>query len=382
MSQQTTLDAFINYCKTTDISEKEINDPEVFYQSIAVQALVAEMDKDAKFAETALVTMAKEFKKMPPYRACLSAFFIGLYGERGITSLYADRDLLDFFDISVKFIMMFITRMAKLTGVKQFSPEVIQGFFSQIDLDKMTQSNPELVELIKGMPRISTAVLSRISGSRAMRSYLRGTNVLAACAIIGSVMMPVRYVAAMLNITEQQQVLVLFPNSKIGFEITVEEVDCNFEVFSLLQIALAKNGYMDKLGLSGYRYDEQVDRLLSRNVKDAAELMQPVKDKAVFNYYTLHPVNKDRKNRYRMDTDYLCDGTEHIDALGSLDGRLILLADKCTVDYSWGNAAVTGMHPNLHPKLTIDRVLPKEEYEKWIELVEGIGSYHQQKDED
>lgn len=181
----------------------------------------------------------------------------------------------------------------------------------------------------------------------------------------------------MLSITEQQQVLVLFPNSKIGFEVTVEEVDSNFEIFSLLQIALAKEGYMDKLGLPNYKYNEEIDRLLRRDMSKGAQ--NAVVDEAAFNYYTLHPINKGNRGHYRLDADYLCEGQEQINAFGTLDGRLILLADKCTVKRSWANAAALGMHPNLHPTLTINRVLPKEEYEKWVDMVESIGTYQQDK---
>lgn len=375
MNQQTVLENFLTYCKTADISSEELGKPSVFYETEAAKALVAEMDADRKFAENVLVAIAKELKKLPPYRACLCAFFIGLYGERGVTCLYADRDLLDYFDLSIKFVMRFITEMVRATRTRELTDALIKEFFKAIDFDKMIKNNPELIELVQGMPTLCTAVLSRISTNRAMRTYLRNANVLSACAAVGCAIPAARYVAAMLNITEQQQVLVLFPSNKIGFEITVEEVDNNFVMFTLLQIALAKEGHMGKLGLPHYKYNEEIDSVLRREDKDLSKKFNSLTDTAAFNYYNLHPIAKESKGRYRMDTDYLCNGAEHTDALGTLDGRLILLVDKATSERKWAGACVAGMHPNLHPKLTINRILPKEEFEKWIEMVEGIGTF-------
>jgi hypothetical protein len=234
---------------------------------------------------------------------------------------------------------------------------------------------------MKGLPQLSTAVLSRISTNRSMRAYLRNCNLTAACVIVGYLIPATRYIGAMLNMVEQQQVLVLFPSNKIGFEVTIEEVDSNYLMFSLLQIALAKEGYMGKLGLPNYEYSKDIDMILSRSFAKDATLPNPLVDTAAFNYYNLHPIVKETRNRYRMDTDYLCVGEEHVDTLGTLDGRHILLADKCTVPRKWANSFVSGMHPNQHPKLTINRVIPKEEYESWIEMIEAIGAYQQDKEE-
>lgn len=176
--QQTALENFITYCKTVDISPEELQNPNVLFQTAQSKALTSEMDKDKKFAEEALVTIAKEFKTMPPYRACVSSFLIGLYGERGVSSLYADRDLLDFFDITIKFVVTFINRMHKLSGKSQLTPEAIRSFFKQLDMKKMIDLDPSLFEVMQGLPQICTAVLSRISTSRAMRSYLRGNQTL------------------------------------------------------------------------------------------------------------------------------------------------------------------------------------------------------------
>ncbi len=385
MNQQTVLENFLNHCSKTDISAQELANSDVFFKSEPVKALVAEMDADHKFAEEALVAIAKEFKKMPPYRACLAAFFIGLYGDRGVTSLFADRDLLDYFDLGVKYVMRFIAEMLKATGIRDLNPTVIKQFFDAIDYDKMIKQNPELIEFIQGLPSLCTAVLSRISTNRAMRSYLRNAQTLGACAAVGCVIPAARYVAAMMNITEQQQVLVLFPNSKMGFEVTVEEVDSIFVMLSLLQVTLAKEGHMKKLGLPHYEYSEQIARVLSRETTDLGGKIGKLVDSAAFDYYTLHPIVKEGRGKFRFDPDYLCNGTEHIENLGTLDGRLILLCDKLSHEKKWAGAHATGMHPNLHPSLTVNRILPKEEYEKWVEAVEGIGTlkeFHREDDDE
>ncbi len=382
MSNQNIKEAFLTYCKTPSISEKEINDPQVFYNSIPVGALLAEMDKDKKYAEEALNFIAENLKDMMPYRACLSAFFVGLYAERGITSLYADRDLLDFFDIAVKYVTRMIVNLVKASPSKEMSEANVKEQFAKLNINKLIEKDPTVVQLIKGMPQLCTAVLSRIASSRAMRAYLRNVNLVPACGIVGCIIPAARFVAALLNMVEQQQILVLFPNYKIGFEVTVEEVDSNYLIFSLLQNTLAKEGYMGKLGLSGYKVNPIIDKAINRELGEDDKVPDPLLDFAAFNYYSLHPIIKGRRDRYLLDTDYLCEGQEHIDALGTLDGRHILLADTCTVKRSWGNSFVTGCHPGIHPKLTINRVLPKDVYEKWIEAVEEIGAYHQEKEEE
>ncbi len=374
MNQQILLENFFNHCNKTDISAQELANNDVFYKSEPVKELLAAMDQDHKFAEEVLVAIAKELKKMPPYRACLVSFFIGLYGERGVTSLFADRDLLDYFDLAIKFVMRFIAEMLKATGIRDLNPTVIKQFFDAIDYDKMIKQNPELIEFIQGLPVLCTAVLSRISTNRAMRSYLRNAQSLGACAAVGCVIPAARYVAAMLNITEQQQVLVLFPNSKTGFEVTVEEVDSLYVMFSLLQVALSKEGHMKKLGAPQYQYSEIIDKVLRREKTDLGSSINKLVDIAAFDYYNLHPIAKENKGKYRMDPDYLCNGNEHIETLGTLDGRLILVCDKLSKPQRWAGAHVSGMHPNLKPTLTVNRILPKEDYEKWIEAVEGIGT--------
>ncbi len=382
MSNQNIKEAFLTYCKTPSISEKEINDPQVFYNSIPVNALLTEMDKDPKYAEEALDFIAENLKTMMPYRACLSAFFIGLYGEHGVTSLYADRDLLDFFDVALKYVMRLIIGLIKASPTKEINETNIKEMFAKLDIAKLTEKDPTAVQLIKGLPQLCTAVLSRIATSRAMRAYLRNVNIVTACGVVGYLIPAARFVAAMLNMVEQQQILVLFPNYKIGFEVTVEEVDSNYLIFSLLQNTLAKEGYMSKLGLSGYKVNPMIDKAINRELGKDDVVPDPLLDFAAFNYYSLHPIIKGRRDRYLLDADYLCEGQEHIDALGTLDGRHILLADTCTIKRSWGNSFVTGAHPGMHPKLTIDRVLPKDVYEKWIEAVEEIGTYHQEKGEE
>ena len=381
MSRETIQETFLDYCKNQDISAEEINNPSVFFNNPTVKALTDEMDKDKAYAEEVLVFIAKELKTMLPYRACLSAFFIGLYGERGVSSIYADRDLLDYFDGAIKYVMQFVVGLAKQAGVRQLTPNIITQIFSHIDVEKMTKANPQLIQIIKGLTTLCTGVMSRISQSRPMRGYLRETKVGPVCLMLSPVFPAAGYVSALLDLVEQQQVLVLFPNYKIGFDVTVEEIDSNFSMFSLLQIELAKEGYMGKLGLPHFTYNGDAAKALNREVP-FNELPNPLPDLAAFNYYTLHPIIKAGRGKYQLDTDYICDGKEKLDALGTLDGRHILLADKMTVKQTWANAAVYGIHPNQHPKLTINRVLPKEEYEKWVDMVEEIGAYKHLNDAD
>lgn len=362
------LKAFIAYGKEKNISLLQMEGPEKFFQAEPVRNLIQFGAKNNDFLFP-LVESFRHFASLEPYRASMTGYLIGLYGESNITNEDTDLALAEFYLEAVVLCLQFLDAVFEQLNIIPddfFNSEDPFALLEQADMEKIYQHHPDAVQAWKGLDMLSLGVMSRISRSLPMREKLREEEMLAPwCRMLGNFHGTASYVPYILKMAEKETVLCISPKTGKGVEIALEQIDSNYVLFTLLQFALYHQNLLEPFGASPFQYNPIVEKLAKHEPVDSKEYPEHLYQEGCFSYYT-YPAYGTDGHYDQMEVVW---GEGNLYEIPKLDGRFIILLDKPAVHRSWGEAMVCSVHPGLSPKVEILRELSCEEVSQWMDKI-------------
>lgn len=299
----------------------------------------------------------------------MTGYLIGLYGESDITDEETDLALAAFYPKMISLCMEFLEAAASQS--RKNLPEFLEepdccSLLEEADLFRLNQQNPEAVQAWLGIDLLSLGLMSRISRSLPMRQALRQEPHLAQhCRIVGSFRGNASFVPYILEMVEKETLLCISPKTGKGVEISLEQIDSNSVLFTLLQFALYHKNLLEPLGAAPFEYRPVIEKLATHQPVEREDYPDQIFEQGCFSYYT-YPAYQENGSYNQMQAAW---GEGTLWEIPQLDGRYILLLDKPFVQRSWGNAMVCSTHSGLKPKVEILRELSPQEVSEWMEKI-------------
>jgi hypothetical protein len=222
-------------------------------------------------------------------------------------------------------------------------------------------ADPDAARAASGLTYLLLATMTVICRAAAYRRALRlNGEIVDGIFAIRDAHREADFVAQVLSLTDDLELLVLVPEERKGFRVALEAVNFNFHLFTLLQAALVSGGH-----LAGDPPDPELIAVATGEFPAQRRL----EDLAQFHFYSWHGLNPDGTfAATRLDT--WIPGDASPTEIPPLDGtRIVLLGPRLLGMRSWDSNFFANIHDALRSKAEIVGVLSEAETDEWIDRI-------------
>lgn len=229
-------------------------------------------------------------------------------------------------------------------------------------------ADPDAARAAAGLMYFLLATMTVICRKASYRQALRANpEIVAGVEALRDGSAEADFVAQVLALTDDLELLVLAPNERKGFRVRLEAVASNAHMFSLLQAELIGGGH-----LAGEPLDEEVVAV-ARGESAPTQLLF---DEARFHYYHWFGLNPDGTFMESAvprwpPADPCWPGVGQCPAdIARLDGMPILLIGPKVFGFrKWDNNFFANIHDALKSRAEIVEVLPAERVAAWLDRI-------------
>lgn len=356
-------EAFGYLINIPEVPLEELRTIKLFFGSETVQNLIEFGRQNNELIYPIVEFLGDALSANNGYRANLCRYLIGVYAESGYATETTDHKLMQCFSASVKECYGLLQNhcLANEIGMQDYlnDPEAYP-----LNVDGLLPEHKHAVYIWYAMPLLTLGVMSRISEQRTLRDLLRqDTGLRGACEVLNVFLGNVGFVPTVLNMVENETVLFLSPQKELGYEVSLQEVDSNFLMFTLFQYALYHAGELEALGVTDYSYDPLIEKVaLHIPLNEGESFPEHLSDKSCFGY---HPCTAWQVDGSLASEDMVW-GEGTLYEIPKVDGHFVILLGIPQVTRLWSNAFIASTHSHLRPRLVIEHKLTPDEVQRWI----------------
>jgi hypothetical protein len=225
--------------------------------------------------------------------------------------------------------------------------------------------DPDAARASKGLTYLLLATMTVICRNARFRQPLRANpEIVSGIEAIHSAHREANFVARVLDLTDDLELLVLAPNERKGFRVALEAIASCGHLFTLLQAALIDGGH-----LVGEPTDPEV-LAVARGEQPHEQLLT---DHARFNFapwYSL--VSADSLAESALDGLIAMGVEAHPAGIPQFDDvPVVLVGPTAFASRSWDSNFFANIHDALRSRVEIVEVLSEAETAKWIERIKA-----------
>lgn len=224
-------------------------------------------------------------------------------------------------------------------------------------------ADPDAARAAAGLMYLLLATMTVICRSAAHRQALRADpEIVDGVFALRDTHREADFVAQVLSLADDLELLVLAPNERKGFRVRLEAIASNAHLFTLLQAALIDGGH-----LAGEPTDPEVLAVAT----GAAAPTHALSDHARFNFspwYSL--VSAGSPTESALDGIIAMGVEGHPSEIPPFDGApVVLIGPTVFASRSWDSNFFANIHDALRSRVDIVEVLSEAEAENWIERI-------------
>lgn len=380
------LQDFLAFCRDADPTPAEMEQPNLFFNAPPVKNLIS-FGAENEECLPALVDALAEIKKMPPFRASMVGYLIGLYAENGISSPTTDMALAEFYLQNTENISEYLWQACQYLGAQPADLAARADDDEEAEnrrqtlIERLRELPPQMpeqnVQAWYGLSPLSFAMMSRLADSRPLRDFFRSHNedewLHGLCSLLSEWHEAVGFIPYMLDLQEEDTALVLAPATGQGVEVRLRQIDSNNLFFTLLQFALYHQNLLKPLGAAEFTYQPLIEKLARHEPVEPQDMPENIYEQGCLGYYNWRALRPDGK----FDEMQAVWGEGIFQEIPQLNGQTLILVGAPQIQRSWGGAFVAGTHANLRPQVEILRRLDHTEVQQWLNAIAaGNSSEH------
>jgi hypothetical protein len=221
--------------------------------------------------------------------------------------------------------------------------------------------NPEAARATSGLTYLLLATMTVICRKMEFRQTLRANPEIAAgVAALRARNGEADFVAQVLILTDDVELLVLVPEEQKGFRVTLEAVNNNFHLFTLLQASLILGGHLtgeppepEVLGVATGAGPQQYARL----------------DHARWHFYTWAGLLPDDTFAAADFTTWIPGNATPATIPEFAGARILIVGPTILGSRSWNSNEFVAIHDALRSRAEVVEVLPREHVVEWLDRI-------------
>ncbi|MDR2870035.1 MAG: hypothetical protein LBV04_06275 [Deferribacteraceae bacterium] len=273
-----------------------------------------------------------------PFKACVCAVIVGSCVENGFQS-------------------------AKLDLILRFCKRISDLLLDLSDDEPSLESNPDGYRAYMGyyfMIQSTMAVATRDKTQRLTLADYREKF-----EQLSDHFDKYQYLTRVLDLCDEEKLVVIDVEHTRAWECTVQHVENNFSLLSLLQLAFHHAGILKEMHVD-YKYCEDTD-LYVHNRFDYGKKLSKDSDMAVFGFHTAHACVG---GQFVNNPVTMVFGDMQVQSLPEIDDyKIILIHRENMLNRSWDVNFLAPVHPYPQPEFNIIKELTKGEATDWLQRI-------------
>lgn len=380
-AQNSVMENFMAYACSPEIEFDEIGSDGVIFQHEEFGLLIQYCRQHPDKAEAVVEEVINKLPGMDVFKASVAALCVGTITEGGVACPSSPK-LVDYFVGRTWRCVEYLNNVAKMLDVpvNDLEPDTLY----KTDRKSLYRLDEEGYKTFMGSCYLIMSVMSRICRERSLREYLRGVDSISdLCDFLSQFEGAYGYIYSVLEMAEEEDIIILSPEKQLGLEVTIRQLDSNFLFFSLFQLEMHRQGWLEKLGVQNYKYDPLRDKQAHNLLEEAEEGTQE-QDHACMEYYTYKAYQPDGTYSVLLRTpggipqvnpETRVWGEGNIYEIPRLDDRIVILVDSHPLmNRSWGQGFTTPVHGAIRPEVTFKRQLTSDEFNGWMQRVKEMAN--------
>lgn len=310
-----------------------------------------------------IIALAPGLQVPDVYQASRIAQVIGILLRFGADHQPVGGAILDLLEMQLPQAFNFTLRLARDYGVKS-----LQEVSPQILARAATESLDEF-KCWRGLDLMIMPVMTMLASDPLLRKEARRRGPLRSnLAVLEQAHQGCWLLTEVLEMAEDQELLVLHPESSRGFLVELDGVRNNCHMFTLLQDTLLRDGH-----LKGTPPNEKLGKVARGEA--AAEGLENEIIRGSWRYYHWPALLQSEQKNLKQ---WMLSGELRPNAIMELNNRKIVLLLSTGQEVGWTAASFAPIHPDLRSRLSVKRELDAAEVQEWLTRIKttSIAQYY------
>ena len=272
-------------------------------------------------------------------------------------------------------LLEFIEDFRKQNELPEDDEAIAEAFSGFTDTDKLMKKNPDGYRAVKGHYFMLQSVMDIILRDNEKRKSLMGyRNKFERLSYFFN---NYNYLVRTFALCDEEKVIVIDAESENGWECSVQQIENNFSLMSLLQFSFHHNGVFKEMGVD-YEYIEDTDLFAHNRFDFDNKNPQYDRDGAKIGFYTYRAYQPDGKmtilNGNKINPNNWIFGEMPVNSIPKIGEYIIIFISKKLEigSRTWDIRFLLPVHPFVKPEFRVIKKLEKEEVTNWLDKISEV----------